>query len=249
MVIRMKETTKFFTDPKVIISLFALLISVVGFIWTLANQWEQNRRWDKLNAANVTIKDVKFIRFKELSKAEAINTQWGYDPTIYSTERLNIYQLPYFLTARNAKTSKLIKGFNQVFTIDEVEQEIKRIGYTEKIFLSKAFKPLFIFENLGKTDAYDLSIKIEIKWSENEWENIFNSNAKITLATGQSSNVSFGFEIPVESKLPPVINYKITLTYRDVNNNFIEKEIKAKWTSNDNYWSYGEESSNNGDNM
>jgi hypothetical protein len=249
MVKKMKETTNFFSDPKVIISLFALFISIIGFIWSLANQWDQNRRWDKLNAANVSIKEVKYIRFKELSKEEAMNIQWGYDPIVYSTERLNIYQLPYYLTARNAKTGELINGFNQVFTINEVEQELKRIAYTDKIFLSKAFKPFFILENLGKTDAYDLSIKIEIKWLENDWRNVFTSNTEITLAAGLSSNVTFGFEIPIESKLPPVINYRILLTYGDINNNLTEKEIKAKWTSNDNYWSYGEGSNNKKDTM
>ena len=238
----MKETSNFFSDPKVIIALFALVISIIGFIWTLANQWEQNRRWDKLNAANVTIKEVKLARFKELNKEEAMNTQWGYEPLIYSTEILNVFQLPYYLVARDSKTGELLNGFNQVFTINEVEKELKRISFTDKINLTKFFRPLFILENLGKTDANDLSIKIEIKWLDNDWRNAFTSNAEITLAAGQASNVSFGFEIPIEGKLPPVINFKIKLAYNDVNSNKIEKEIKAKWTSNDNYWSYGEES-------
>lgn len=238
----MKETSNFFSDPKVIIALVALSISIIGFIWTFANQWEQNRRWDKINAANVTIKEVKLARFKELSKEEAMNTPWGYEPLIYSTEILNVYQLPFYLVARGSKTGEILNDFNQVFTINEVEKELKRISFTDKIILNKVFRPHFVLENLGKTDANDLSIKIEIKWLDNDWRNAFTSNAEITLAAGQASNVSFGFEIPIEGKLPPVINFKIKLAYNDVNSNKIVKEIKAKWTSNDNYWSYGEES-------
>jgi hypothetical protein len=40
------DSSGFFSDPKNAISLFALLTSIVSLVWTLASQWEQNRRWD-----------------------------------------------------------------------------------------------------------------------------------------------------------------------------------------------------------
>lgn len=65
-----EPTDSFFSDPKVILSLLAIGISLISFIWTLANQWEQNRRWNSLNAAAVELKAVKFkvyrIDFKDL---------------------------------------------------------------------------------------------------------------------------------------------------------------------------------------
>ena len=94
----MNESSHFFSDPKVILSLFALLISSVSLIWTLANEWEQNRRWDNLNSANIAIKEVKMTKWKELTKDEAMKTHWGYGPSIYSSgETFDLFQIPYHL--------------------------------------------------------------------------------------------------------------------------------------------------------
>lgn len=62
----MSSKSSFFSDPKVIISLFAIVISIISLIWTLGNQWEQNRRWNKLNEANVILKDAKLLKWKKL---------------------------------------------------------------------------------------------------------------------------------------------------------------------------------------
>lgn len=45
----MDNESNFFSDPKVIISILAIIISIFTLIWTLGNQAEQNRRWNKLN--------------------------------------------------------------------------------------------------------------------------------------------------------------------------------------------------------
>jgi hypothetical protein len=128
----MNESSNFFSDPKVILSLFALLISVVSLIWTFANQWEQNRRWDKLNTANISVKEIKMTKWKELTKSEAMKTDWGYDPSIYSSgETFDSFQLPYHLVVRDVTTKEIIKGINPVFTMAEVNDELgaSRLGF------------------------------------------------------------------------------------------------------------------------
>lgn len=239
--VRMNVSSNFFSDPKVILSLFALLISFVSLIWTLANQWEQNRRWDNLNSANIAIKEIRMVKWKELTLDEAKQTKWGYDPSIYSSgESFNAFQIPYHLIARDSTTREKIKGVNPVFTIPQMDEELRRVGYTNKVSITKLFKPFIIFENVGKTDASDLSIEIDAKLPNEDWKSAFKSNALISLPASQKSNATFDVEFPIGALLPAALSIKIKLVYKDLHKNIISNEIKSKWISENNSWSYGE---------
>ncbi len=238
----MNDSSSFFSDPKVILALFALLVSGLSFIWTLSNQWEQNRRWDSLNRANVVVKEVKMIKWKEVTNEEAQKMNWGYDPLIYSSgETFDLFQIPYHLVARNITSKEKIKNVNPVFTLQEMEIELARVGYKGKINLTRLFRPRFILENTGKTDANDLDIEIFAKPENGEWHSAFKSNTLVKLVGSQTSTVYFDIEFPIERQLPTALNFKVELAYKDVHSNLIKTETKAKWTSNDNYWSYGEQ--------
>lgn len=234
----MQDSPSFFSDSKVIVSLFAISISIASFLWTLANQWEQNRRWDNLNAGNPEVKEIKLINWKEITKDEAFKTQWGYEPLIYSKDETNnLFVLPYTLTARNVKTKERI-NINTSHTLAEIDQELKRINFHEQALLLKLFRPKFIIENMGKTEVRKLSIKIDAKLPNEEWHNAFTSSANINLAGSQTCTLFFDFEIPFDLKLPRQISFKIHMTFNDANGLNQEKVILAKWTTNDNFWSY-----------
>lgn len=236
---KMQESPSFFSDPKVIIAIFALVVSMISLFWTLSNQWEQNRRWELLNNPNPELKEARLINFKEISYDEAQKTIWGYDPLIFAKgEAIGTYVLPYYLVPRDYSGS-IIEGVNPIFTIQEVDNELKRIGYKEhKINLAKLFRPKFVFENMGKTEVRKLSIKIDVKEQNQEWKNAFTSNAIINLAGGQSTTAHFDFEIPLLVKLPDQFIFLVQLKYFDINNKEINKEIAVKWTTKDNFWSY-----------
>ena len=231
--------SSFFSDPKVVLSLLALLVSIVALIWTLANQAEQNRRWEKLNAANPEIKQIKMVTYKEVTKDEAMKTNWGYDPLIYAKgEATNIFYLPYFLSLYDLTTNEKISKANPVFTFSEIEAELKRIGHSNKIMVFKHFKPKFEIENMGKISVENLSIQIDAKIPGQEWQSAFTSNAQITLSGGQVSTIITDFELPVNIALPAQISFKITFTWIDIHSKNLSKTINAKWTTNDNFWSY-----------
>jgi hypothetical protein len=223
----------------VIISLLALLIASVSLIWTFANQWEQNRKWEKLNEGNPEIKEIRLLNWKELSKEEAMNIQWGYDPSIYGKgEASDRFVVPYYLSLRDANTNVLVPNTNPVFTLPEIEQELKRIDFKGKVIVYRLFKPKFEIENMGKTEIKELSINIDAKLPNQEWNRAFTSNAKINLTGSQKSTVFFSFEIPVEIILPEQISFKVHFNYLNYKNKKTEKIIGAKWTTNDNFWSY-----------
>jgi hypothetical protein len=236
---KMNDSPNFCSDPKVIISLLALLVSIFALLWTLANQRGQNRRWDKLNAANPEIKEIKMTIWKEVTKDEAMNIQWGYKPLIYvKAEATNIYTLPYYLSLYDSETNQRIARANPVFTITEAENELKRIDHKNKVFIFKFFRPLFIVENMGKTVAENLSIKVDAKLPNQEWQPAFTSNAIVNLSGGQTSLIYFDFELPFELELPKQINFRINFQWEDSNNKIFTKIIGAKWTTVDNFWSY-----------
>jgi hypothetical protein len=170
----MTESPSFFGDPKVMISLFAILIAAFSLIWTFANQWEQNRKWDKLNEGNPEILEIRLQNWKEFSKEEAMKTQWGYDPLLFEKgEATDKYVVPYYLTLRDVNTNKLLPNVNPVYTISEVDQVLKSIDYKGKVIINRLFKPKFGIENMGKTEVRELSIVIDAKLPNQEWNRAF----------------------------------------------------------------------------
>lgn len=235
---KMNESQSFFSDPKVIISIFALLISIGNFLWSLANQFEQNRRWEELNTGNPKLKEVKFLNRKELSLEEAKNIDWGYRPLIYSKDELqDNYVLPYCLIAKDS-VSKIPLKINTVFTIKDVEAELHRIGFNGKYLAFRLFRPIFYFENMGKTEIKNFGIKIQFKNFKGDWEIATEQKVIANLAAGQTCNTFLDFELPVSAEIPPDLTFKVILSYMNINSNKFESEIGVKWINENNYWTY-----------
>lgn len=232
----------FFSDPKVVISILALLVSIISVIWTLANQFDQNRRWDALNIAKVEFKEAKFYIWREMTKEEALKTQWGYEPLIVgSPEAWNKLTLPYFLQLRDMATGVVVPHTNPVFTVGEAEAEARRVGFNSPVVLFRAFRPVFIFENGGKTEATDCNIQVSIKLGDDVWKPAFASNAPVRIPVAQSVNVSFDFAVPLQVAIPDVIRFKIQTEFSDISGKRPKRELVAGWESKRNYWFYGNE--------
>ena len=234
----MANNTKFFSDPKVIISIFAIVISIASFIWTLGNQWEQNRRWDKLNVANVVVKRAILKRYKKINRAEGLAIDWGYKPNIYGSDFDDEFIIPYKLVVVDNQTNKLITTINGAYTINGIRQELARINYKGEGTVFMHFEPKFELENKGKTNAKDLDVKVDIKYNDVDWQRAFTSNSKIELSGDQISTIELEMDYPVSVEIPDEIFFKVQLSYLDIHDNVIEKEINTKWISKNNTWSY-----------
>lgn len=174
-----------------------------------------------------------------MSKDEAMKKNWGYDPLIYAKGELtDMFYLPYFLSLYDSTTNEKITKANPVFTFGEIEAELKRIGYSNKIKVFKHFRPKIVIENVGKTSAENLSIQIDVKIPEQEWKTAFTSNAQITLSGGRVSTIFFDIDLPLNIPLPEQISFKISFTWNNIDSKNLSKIINAKWTTNDNFWSY-----------
>ncbi|MBF0475654.1 MAG: hypothetical protein HQK59_07420 [Deltaproteobacteria bacterium] len=236
------ESPGFFSDPKVLLSLFALLTSILSLFWTLANQWEQTRRWDALNAGSVELKEAKFYTWRELTRDESVSTNWGYDPLIFgSSDGWNKFRLVYFLQPCDQATGAPISNANPVFTLPELEAELKRLRIQQQIEVYKAFRPTFIFDNMGKTEVIDCKIFVEMRL-ENVWRHAFNSNIPIRIPAGTTVNISFDFAIPISQVLPKQIDFKIHIDFMDIHGKHHSREVVASWESTRDYWFYGNSS-------
>ncbi|MDP3442662.1 MAG: hypothetical protein Q8T08_07330 [Ignavibacteria bacterium] len=235
----MSDSPNFFGDPKVIISILAIIISGISLIWTLANQWEQNRRWDKLNEGNPEIFEIKLSNWGEFTREQAKSIQWGYDPLLFEkNEASSVFVTPNCLVMRSAQTGERIQNTNPFFTFEEGQNELKRVGFNGDAILFRLFRPRFAIENMGKTEVKDLDINIDVKLPDQDWIRAFTSNPKIRLAGAQKSTISFDLEYPLSRKLPDQITYKIHFKYLNYKNKMMEKTIGAKWSSNLNSWAY-----------
>jgi hypothetical protein len=218
------------------ISIFALILSIISIFWTIYNQIVQNIRWAKLNAANPGIREIKMLPFKQITRQEAEKIDWGYNANIYSTDKIDIFVLPYFLCARDP-FGKVIGNINPTHTFVELENELSRIGYDGQVQVSKQFRPILIIENFGKTNLNDLFINIDID-NNGEVENAFKSNSKVSLFPSQTISINFEIDVPINPKELIVLNFTLIISYLDFNNKEKAKKIGMKWLEAGNSWSY-----------
>lgn len=241
------DSQGFFSDPKVAISLLALLISIASLIWTLASQSEQNRRWDVLNLSRVELTDVGFIIWREVSKEEALSINWGHKPTLFAGIENRVYtgkyRLPYELVLVDSSTKNRITGSNGFFTLQEAEQEVLRLGLratTSKPAVFKHYSVQFDFKNTGSTIATDTKVNITSE-EPNTGKSIevFNSLQAVDLLPSTSINVVAELYTPITTELPAVLKFTISLIYKDAHKKEIKRDIPVTYDSTRNYWTYG----------
>lgn len=237
----------FFSDPKTAISLLLIVIAILSLIWTLANQWKQNKRWDALNLARIELEDEGFIIWKEMSKEEILSTKWGYEPSIFQNieERRYIqrYQMINCLAILDLNTRERVPNSAIAFTLSEVEQEVARLGLLgkpERAATSKMYQIQFKLKNMGATRATDMRVKISVKSSSNGLNGeLFLSDQAVDLYPSGTMNASTIFYLPVSENLPNPMNFNVNVTYKPVDGSTVDKSIPVTYDSKRNFWSLG----------
>lgn len=236
----MSDNNSFFSDPKVWISILALAVSVGSLVWTLVTQRDQNRRWDALNAGSVELKEAKFYVWREVTRDEALTINWGYNPLLFSSaDAYNKFRIVYFLQLRDPVSGAPVPHANPVFTMSEVDNEVKRLGVKPPISVFRAFRPVFILENTGKTEVTDCHIEIDMRAGEEEWRRAFTANTPIRIAPGQPVNVSYDFALPFNTEIPKQISFRLHATFTDLHGRKRKRDVTASWESERDYWFYG----------
>lgn len=246
--LQMKNSNKsdnmnFFSDPKVLISILALVISLLSFIWTLGNQNEQNRRWSELNKPNIVVTEMTMQAFKIVSKEDLKNIVWGYQPIVFNTTNEDFYQLPYYLSIRTSKDEKKIENSSKYFTFGEIESDLLSKGYKKgQIGVNTYFNlhPVFKLKNIGKIDANNFEFKTFVKTNnKQDWFTATESDSKFDFSNEQVFSIILHVEYPTFQKFPQFLSFKLIFSYNDNLGQKFNKEIILTWYPNDNTWSSG----------
>ena len=233
------EAHSFFSDPKTVLAIFALVVSIGTFLWSLANQSEQNRRWDVINSASVELSRQRFQPFRQIPRSEFTTTDWGYLTTLYGSEdSADRLEMINCLRARDAVTGQLIPNFSPVFTINEVSAESHRVGFKGEINIRKLYRPTFYLKNNGKTIATHCIISVDLRQPSGEWRVIYPPSQPQQIHPGQEVNAMIEWELPLQETLPEKLPFRVNVSYQDVNGRSHKRETYITWTSALNYWVY-----------
>lgn len=237
----------FFSDPKVIISLLALIISIVAFVWSLANQRDQNRRWNAINMANIVLREAKMLPWERIGLSEVKSRNWGYVPEIFSGETRDEFLLLSAIKLRDPNNNKPIDGASMVSTVPESAALAKHLGLSPQVSLAKTLRPFFQFENFGKTTAYKTNVTVDVMEavnSEKEWRRAFEANSRPDVGPGQLTSSYLDIGLPGDMKVE-TLSFRINVEFEDINGLKKSSQIMLSWDGKDNYWHYSSAKSNN----
>ncbi len=229
-------SSTFFGDPKVYLSLLAIIVSFAAFVFTLANQTEQNRRWDALNIGNVVIKETEFIKFNSMTVAEARATNWGYNVLLLSNaDEPGIVFTINALRIFDANTNELIPNSKFCQTVDEANEEIKDVHrLPADIIIKRVIKGRIGMENIGKTEVRNLSTIVTGLMPDGSWSTYFQSAEKPNLGASQNLNIPMTINFTLEGNIPAEMTFQIKWEYQDANDVEHKKSQKMKWIRSEN---------------
>jgi hypothetical protein len=213
------DKESFFADPKVAISIFALLVSMASLFWTLMNQWDQNKRWDAINLGDLDLKDIRITGWKSVSDEEFKTTNWGYTAAFYPIMENSVasgrLMIPFNLILVKKGTKSRIDGSNYFFTVDEGYKEIKRLNLdpNETLFM-KNIQFDFSLVNSGKTQIHleTINIKAQIR-SGGHFDSTPEMKYELDMKPGATVGGNINFMIDFNGNLPEISNYLIEAQY------------------------------------
>lgn len=109
-------------------SIISLGVSLYTISSTISESKSQNKKWQAINIAKISVIDVKFLIWRKIDYKELCKGDWGYNPTAtqYIDEpdyNPNEVLLPYKLVAVNKKTG-LPQQSTSSMKISELNQEL-----------------------------------------------------------------------------------------------------------------------------
>ena len=233
------EPPGFFSDPKTILALLAILLSVGNLIWFLANQHEQNRRWNKINAGSIELSKPIFQVFRQLTHAAYESTDVGYSCVFYgSPESADVLQQINFLRVRDKKTGALVPYVDVTFTVEQTTKELAKKGYKDEVIIRKVYRPIFYLKNDGKTEVNDFVVSVDMQSLDGKWAQVSVPSKPQKVPAGREVNISFDLEIELNSQLPEKIPFRISTKYSDINGLTTDKAILTTWFFTLNNWVY-----------
>ncbi len=211
------------------LALIAIIISLTNLFWNVFKEM-----------ADIQLTKKILILTKEFPLDYQNKTGYfGYNVHTYLNETFDKFRLNSTLIAKYSDTNETIPNINPAFTVQEITDQLK-LKKIENYFISKHYIVKFQIENLGKTKALDVKVKIFIEDPvTKEWQNVVFSKPSVSMIpNGEPIHFTTGYSIPLDIEEPEIIKYKIEISYKNILRIPCHKELEISWKKKDNSWSY-----------
>lgn len=234
------NTQGFWSDPKVLFALLALLISIISLIWTLANQHEQNRRWDAMNAGTIELGTCKFTTTRVLTAAEYKNYVSDYFVRAYGLPSApGSVQFIHNIRLRDKKTNDVVADIDPTYNLAGIDPELKKMGYKDSVIALKHYEFQFQFKNTGKTEVKNLVISVQRQTPDGIWEAGIQPQTPTRVPAGEDQLYVRGeIEQKPLDRLPAKLHFRISWTFDDVSGNHQSRTVAMTWNDENNGWAY-----------
>ncbi len=148
----------------VLLSVGALIISVISLSYTVLKDKAQNKRWDHINLARIIIRNLQFATWRLVPWKEFDSTDWGY-ADVFGLPKTDtngvldrtVLRVPAGIVAID-NTGKTLEGIDAI-TVHEMYQQLWDRNFDPfDVTLQRAYRITYDVENNGMTAASVKSI-------------------------------------------------------------------------------------------
>ncbi len=207
-------------NPAIVISIGALVISILGLLYTFLKDRDNNRRWDSINLSRLVVREVRLANWRTIERAQFGKITWGYsDPLAIASHdhsgNMDIDHLiiPIQIVAVHPQEG-VLTGLNCI-TEGELVHQLAENGKNVKDFtFQKLIRVDFSIENVGATIAsdvvYDASIPDGVEGSAKK------QPKQLSMKPGERSFGSTSIRIPFGEPFPKELKFSINLSHKDI---------------------------------
>jgi len=215
-----------------------IILSSLALLLTVANNCNQNQKWDKLNLGSISVRSVKLFNFREITAQDFKSIDWGYVPSVTSdasTLNPNRLLVQSSVIAFNTKTKKYFRDPFYI-SIPEIKNQLiaDREYDSASIQFLKHYYVIIEIENVGGTDCKLLTEHIKFMDRGTEVSTSLGEEV-YTLPAKRISISKFKLDIPIEQQFPTPI--KMEITYTNIKN---QKKVTKALLTYDGGWRISE---------
>jgi hypothetical protein len=211
-------------NAPVVLSILALLFTLLNFVYVYLKDKESKRRWDSTNLARLVIKNLRLQTWRVLTRADFGATNWGYDDAfaVIPVDDSGVMHAdkmlaPASIIATRADSS-VLDGTNAI-TVAELTDQIIARGLDPKDFkFQKLYRVAFELENSGATVASEIQIRLN---SYDSTDTISNpsTSTPLVLQAGESTWTTINARMDLSERFSNEFRLGISISYIDTNKN------------------------------
>jgi hypothetical protein len=220
-----------------------LALGAGSFIFTLYSNNLQNAKWAMLNQPRFELMPPFLVAFEELDFHTASSRHWGYKPLLFTVMMTGAdaldtgrYRLYCDLKLFTSPDGIPISGTKTMHTVEDAEDEIKRLNLHGKIVVLKHIQTHFNFRNAGTLPATNVSVRIVHLLEPTRPQEVFSSKQPVKeIGAGETFNSVADWYMPLNVSLPDELPFRVSI---DFNGGQAPWTRLLRYEATRNYWTW-----------